>query len=79
MIRRFIFIVAALTFLAGSTWAAAPEKFPAGDGRFEFTAWSGPALPVFFHAPATITPLVAACAKSDDEYLKRAGEFLAAH
>ena len=30
-------------------------------------------------APATLTPLIAACAKSDDEYLKRAGEFLAAH
>jgi hypothetical protein len=28
-------------------------------------------------APATLTPLIAACAKTDDEYLKRAGEFLA--
>ncbi len=39
-----------------SAFAAAPEKFPAGDGLFTFTAWDGPPLPVYFHAPANVTP-----------------------
>ena len=56
MFPRFTFLAVTLAFAANPLPAAAPEKFPAGDGRFEFTAWGGPALPVFFHAPAAITP-----------------------
>lgn len=56
MLPRFIRLVVTLSCFASAVWAAAPENFAPGDGHFEFTAWGGPALPVFYHAPAAITP-----------------------
>ncbi|MCX6940307.1 MAG: hypothetical protein NTX09_06150, partial [Verrucomicrobia bacterium] len=57
-----------------SAFAAAPETFPAGDGLFTFTAWDGPPLPVYFHAPANVTPatpivfVMHGQARNGDEY-----------
>ena len=46
--------LAALVFNAVLT--AAPEKFAAGKGRFEFKDWDGPPLPVWYHAPKALKP-----------------------
>ena len=49
-------LAVAIFILVARVVAGAAEKFPAGKGRLEFAEWAGPALPVWFHAPATITP-----------------------
>ena len=67
----------AFVISAAATRAAAPEKFPAGDGLFTFTAWDGPPLPVYFHAPAHVTPatpivfVMHGQARNGDEYRDR--------
>ena len=66
-----------------SAFAAAPETFPAGDGLFTFTAWDGPPLPVYFHAPANVTPatpivfVMHGQARNGDEYRDQWSELAA--
>jgi poly(3-hydroxybutyrate) depolymerase len=47
-----------LALLALSCLAAGvPEKLAAGKGRFVFTDWAGPELPVWYYAPVLLTPM----------------------
>jgi poly(3-hydroxybutyrate) depolymerase len=77
------FAVAFAVSSASSARAAAPEKFPAGDGLFTFTAWDGPPLPVYFHAPAHVTPatpiifVMHGQARNGDEYRDQWSELAA--
>lgn len=63
-----------VVFLIVNTLATAAETLTAGDGRFRFSAWDGPALTVWYHAPATVTavtPIVFVMhgqARNGDEY-----------
>jgi len=36
--------------------SGAAERLASGQGRFEFSGWDGPALPVWYHAPASLNP-----------------------
>ncbi len=68
-----IFLLLALA-LATRVLAATPGLFAPGKGRLMFDRWSGPALPIWYHAPATITPetrivfVMHGMARNGDEY-----------
>ncbi len=53
---RFAVRVVSLLGLASGILAAAEPLVREGNGRFEFSAWGGPALPVYYHAPAEVKP-----------------------
>ena len=48
-------LVAAL-LLVVNAGPARGEALAAGDGRFPFSAWDGPAIEVWYHAPANLSP-----------------------
>ena len=52
----YLRVLALAWFAFTASLVAAPEKLAAGKGRFDFTDWDGPALPVWYHAPASLTP-----------------------
>ena len=51
IIRSSLFIV----FAFAASLIAAPEKLAAGKGRFDFNAWDGPVLPVWYYTPKSLT------------------------
>lgn len=42
-------------FVGVGALVAAPEKLAVGKGRFDFTNWDGPALPVWYHTPKSLS------------------------
>lgn len=70
-IRFLVLLALAVT---ARSFAAAPLEFAPGKGRLAFTDWAGPALPIWYHAPAAITPgtkivfVMHGMARNGDEY-----------
>lgn len=60
--------------MAARSFAATPLAFAPGKGRLSFSDWAGPALPIWYHAPAKITPdtkivfVMHGMARNGDEY-----------